>query len=136
GGVVEAILQDGIVAIFNAPEKQKDPELRSVSVAVEIMQLIADLTRKRRSEGKEVISLRIGIGLDSLPFSSDNEIPDGIKDVVDKVRSICNKSDNWKILVSGEFYKSIKEYVEVKEEKVSNSSYFSIVGVEEGVVNL
>ena len=136
GGVVEALFQDEIVAVFNVPKKQTNPELRSVSVAVEIMQLVAELARERKSAGKKMVSAKIGIGIDSVPFTNDNAIPDRIKSVVDKVRNICNNSSNWKILVSKDFYDSIKEFVDVKEEKVNNNSYYSITGVEEGVANL
>ena len=136
GGTVETLFQDEIVAIFNAPKKQSNPELRSVSVAVEIMQLVADITRKRKSEGKKMISAKIGIGVDSVPFNNDILVPGKVKDTIQRVRTVCESSDNWKILVSTDFYNSIKDHVDVKEEKVNNSSYYSITGVEEGVANL
>lgn len=135
GGSIETMLRDEIVAVFNSPQKQEKPELKSVCAAVKIMQLVADLTRRRKSEGKKLITAKIGIGVDSVPFK--NESPDGarINGVISSVKIICNNSANWKILVSSDFYGSIKEFVDVKEEKINNNSYYSITGVEESVAN-
>lgn len=136
GGVIEALLQDEIVAIFNAPEKQKHPELRSISASVEIMQVIAELARKRKAEGKRIISGKIGLSVSSVPFYTETGIPDRIKDVVDNSRHLCENTENWKIFVSGELYDCVKEHVEVKQTKVDENFYFSVIGVEEGVLRL
>lgn len=136
GGVIEALLQDEIVAIFNAPDKQNHPELRSVSAAVEIMQVIAELAKKRKAEGKRIISGKIGLSVSSVAFFTETGIPDKIKDVVDNSRHLCDNTENWKIFVSGELYDCVKEHVEVKQTKVNDNFYFSVVGVEEGVLRL
>ncbi|MGH7884228.1 MAG: hypothetical protein ACRENO_00880 [Thermodesulfobacteriota bacterium] len=136
GGVIEALLQNEIVAIFNAPDKQDHPELRSISASVEIMQLIADLAKKRKAEGKRIISGKIGISLSSITFFSETGIPDKIKDVVDNSRLICDNTENWKIFVSGELYDCVREHVDVKQAKVNEKFYFSITGVEEGVLRI
>lgn len=136
GGVIEALLQNEIVAIFNAPDKQDYPELRSISASVEIMQLIADLAKRRKAEGKRIISGRIGISLSPVTFFSDTGIPDKIKDVVDNSRLICDNTENWKIFVSGELYDCVREHVDVKQAKVNDNFYFSVTGVEEGVLRI
>ena len=40
----------------------------------------------------------------------------------------------WRVIVSGDVYQTVKDYVEARELKLGNESYYSIVGVEEGVV--
>lgn len=136
GGVIEALLQDEIVAIFNAPEKQNHPELRSISASVEIMQIIAELAKKRKAAGKRIISGKIGLSVSSVPFYTESGIPDRIKDVVDNSRNLCDNTQDWKIFVSGELYDCVKEHVEVKQTKVNDNFYFSVIGVEEGVLRL
>ncbi|MCK5392598.1 MAG: hypothetical protein KAJ31_09220, partial [Deltaproteobacteria bacterium] len=47
GGVIEALMKDEIVAFFNAPEEQTNPELRAICSAVEVLQHLATITRER-----------------------------------------------------------------------------------------
>lgn len=136
GGVIEALLQDEIVAIFNAPEKQDHPELRSVSASVEIMQLIADLAKKRKAEGKRIITGKIGLSVSSIPFYSESGIPDKVKDVVEHAKLVCNNTNKWKIYLTGDLYDCVKDHVDVKQTKVNGNFYFSVTGVEEGVLRI
>ncbi len=134
GGVIEALMKEEIVAFFNAPEEQTNPELRAICSAVEVLQHLATITRERKLEGKIAINGKIGIGTKTLNVYSDSGVPQGIKGVTDTARSICDISPIWKVIVSSELYLSVSEYVEAREVTLGEESYYSIVGVEEGIV--
>jgi class 3 adenylate cyclase len=134
GGVIEALLKDEIVAFFNAPDEQVNAELKAVSSAVEVLQLLAGITRDRKVEGKAAISGKIGIGMKSVPVYEDSNMPHGVKEVTDIARRICTVSPVWRVIVSADVYAIVKDYVEARELKLGNDSYYSIVGVEEGVI--
>ncbi len=134
GGIIEALMKDEIVAFFNAPEEQTNPELRAICSAVEVLQHLATITRERKLEGKIAISGKIGIGSKTLNVYGDNGVPQGIKAVTDSARGICDIAPIWRVIVSEELYLSVSEYVEARELTLSGDSYYSIVGVEEGVV--
>ena len=134
GGVIEALMKEEIVAFFNAPEEQTNPELRAICSAVEVLQHLATITRERKLEGKIAINGKIGIGTKTLNVYSDSGVPQGIKGVTDTARSICDISPIWRVIVSSELYLSVSEYVEARELTLGEESYYSIVGVEEGIV--
>lgn len=134
GGVIEALLKDEIVAFFNAPEEQINPELKAVCSAVEVLQLLASITRERKIEGKAAISGKIGIGMKSVPVYDDSSMPHGVKQVTDMARRICTVAPVWRVIVSADVYQIVKDFVEARELKLGNEPYYSIVGVEEGVV--
>ena len=134
GGVIEALMKEEIVAFFNAPEEQTNPELRAICSAVEVLQHLATITRERKLEGKIAINGKIGIETKTLNVYSDSGVPQGIKGVTDTARSICDISPIWRVIVSSELYLSVSEYVEAREVTLGEESYYSIVGVEEGIV--
>lgn len=136
GGVIEALLQDEIVAIFNAPEEQEKAELRSICAAVEVLHELATMTKERKNEGKEIIGGKIGIGLREIPFYSDSGVPDSVKVVIDNARDICDSANLWKVYVSSSLYQNVQEYVDAKEYLVDGETFYSITGVEEGVVEV
>jgi hypothetical protein len=136
GGVIEALLQDEIVALFNVPDEQDKPELRAVCAAVEVLEVLANMSRKRKAEGKEAISGKIGIEAKAIPFYMESGIPQGVKEVVGPARAICEDAPIWKVLVSPEIYKSVSDYVDAKEIVVNYGTSFSIVSVEEGVIRI
>lgn len=135
-GVIEALLQDEIVALFNVPDEQDKPELRAVCAAVEVLQVLANMSRKRMIEAKEAINGKIGIGAKDVPFYVESGIPQGVKDVVTLARGICQDAPLWKVLVSSEVYKLVSDYVDAKEVDVEHGTSFSIVAVEEGVIQV
>jgi class 3 adenylate cyclase len=134
GGVIEALMKDEIVAFFNAPEEQTNPELRAICSAVEVLQHLATISRERKLEGKTAISGKIGIGSKSLSVYGNNGVPQGIKAVTDSARGICDLAPIWRVIVSEELYFSVSEYVEARELTLGGESYYSIIGVEEGLV--
>jgi len=134
GGTIEALLQEEIVALFNVPYEQDKPELRAVCASVEILQMLANIGKKRSDEGKKAIGGKVGIGSKGIFFHVDAEIPEGVKDVISIARNICKSAPLWKVLVSEDTYAAVRGYVEAKEIKTKNGASFSIVSVEEGVV--
>ncbi|MEK6223558.1 MAG: adenylate/guanylate cyclase domain-containing protein [Thermodesulfobacteriales bacterium] len=134
GGVIEALMKDEIVAFFNAPEEQTNPELRAICSAVEVLQHLATITRERKLEGKIAISGKIGIGTKTLNVYGDHGVPQGIKAVTDSARATCNLAPIWRVIVSSDMYYSVSEYVEARELILGGESYYSIIGVEEGLV--
>lgn len=136
GGVIEALLQDEIVALFNAPDEQNKPELRSVCAAVEVLHVLVKMSKDRRSQGRPLISGKIGIGLDTVSFSSGSGIPNSVKNIVSDARDICEKCDEWKVQVSEELYDVVRDNVEVKQVDVDGRTVYSVMGVEEGVIEL
>ncbi len=134
GGVIEALLKDEIVAFFNAPDEQVNPELKAVCSAVEVLQLLASITKERKIEGKAPISGKIGIGMKSIPVYEDSGMPHGVKQITDMARKISTIAPVWRVIVSADVYGIVKEYVDARELKLGNEPYYSIVGVEEGVV--
>jgi|GEM_PF-847582 len=136
GGVIEALLQDEIVALFNAPDEQNKPELRSICAAVEVLQVLAKMSKDRRDEGKPVISGKIGIDKGSVAFSTGSGIPNSVKNIISAARDICEQSGIWKVVVSDKLYDIVKSNVEVKQSEIDGKNVYSIVGVEEGVIEL
>ena len=134
GGVIEALLKDEIVAFFNAPDEQDKPELRAVCSAVEVLQLLASITRERKIEGKTAISGKIGIGTKTLSVYEESGVPHGIKEVTDMARHISTVAPIWRVIVSADVYNVLGSYVEARELKLGDDSYYSIVGVEEGII--
>ena len=134
GGVIEALLKDEIVAFFNAPDEQVNPELKAVCSAVEVLQLLASITKERKIEGKASISGKIGIGMKAIPVYEDSGMPHGVKQITDMARKISTIAPVWRVIVSSDVYGIVKEYVDARELKLGNEPYYSIVGVEEGVV--
>ena len=136
GGVIEALLQDEIVALFNAPDELKKPELRSICAAVEVLQVLAKMSKDRRNEGKALISGKIGIDNGSVAFSTGSGIPNSVKNIISDARGICEKSGIWKVVISDELYDIVKNNVEVKQSEVDGKLVYSVIGVEEGIIEL
>lgn len=134
GGVIEALLKDEIVAFFNVPDIQTKPELRAICSAVEVLQHLAGITRERKLEGKTAISGKIGIGLKPLKSYEDSEVPQGIKQVTDISRKISEVAPIWRVIISQDVYNIVSDYVEARELKLGSESYYSVVGVEEGLI--
>jgi hypothetical protein len=49
-------------------------------------------------------------------------------------RRICTVAPVWRVIVSADTYAIVKDFVEARELKLGSDHYYSIVGVEEGVV--
>ena len=134
GGVIEALLQDEIVAIFNAPDEQNNPELRAICASVEVLHELATMAKKRRSDGKEMIAGKIGVGVKSLAYYSETGVPDSVKNVIKDARYVCENANLWKVYVTSELHELVNENVDAKEYLIEGEILYSITGVEQGVV--
>jgi class 3 adenylate cyclase len=61
GGMVNQMMGDGLMAIFGAPQAQKDHSERAVRAALEMIEMIDLLNLDRESQGKPAIYIGIGI---------------------------------------------------------------------------
>lgn len=136
GGVIEALLQDEIVALFNAPDEQNKPELRAICASVEVLQILAKMSRDRRSQGKPLITGKIGIGADNVSFTTGSGVPGSVKNIVSSARDICEKSDEWKVQISEQLYDIVREHVEADQRIIDGETVYSVSGVEEGIIEL
>ena len=134
GGVIEALLQDEIVAIFNAPDEQIKPELRAICASVEVLHELATMAKKRRTEGKEMIAGKIGVGVQSLAYYSETGVPDSVKNVIKDARFVCENANLWKVYVTSELHEIVNDNVDSKEYLIEGEVLYSITGVEQGVV--
>ena len=134
GGVIEALLQDEIVAIFNAPDEQNNPELRAICASVEVLHELATMAKKRRADGKDMIAGKIGVGVKSLAYYSETGVPDSVKNVIKDARYVCENANLWKVYVTSELYELVNENVDAKEYLIEGEVLYSITGVEQGVV--
>lgn len=134
GGVIEALLQDEIVAIFNAPDEQINPELRAICASVEVLHELATMAKKRRTEGKEMIAGKIGVGIQSLAYYSETGVPDSVKNVIKDARFVCENANLWKVYVTSELHEIVNDNVDSKEFLIEGEVLYSITGVEQGVV--
>jgi len=135
-GTIEALLQEEIVALFNAPDEQDKPELRAVCAAVEVLQVLASMNKQRKHDGKEAIGGKIGIVVKPIQFYIKSGIPRGVKNVITEARDISTNAGLWKIMVSEGIYEIIRDHVEVKGISEGDKLLYSIVSVEEGIVNI
>jgi len=134
GGVIEALLQDEIVAIFNAPDEQIHPELRAICASVEVLHELATMAKKRRNEGKEMIAGKIGVGVQSLAYYSETGVPDSVKNVIKDARIVCENASLWKVYVTSKLHEIVNDNVDSKEYLIDGEVLYSITGVEQGVV--
>jgi len=135
-GTIEALLQEEIVALFNAPDEQDNPELRAVCAAVEVLQVLASMNKKRKGDGKDPISGKVGIAVRPIQFYDQAGIPQGVKEVISEARMLSGNAPLWKVIVSEGVYDTIKDHVEVKGIPWGKEQLYSIVSVEEGIINV
>jgi class 3 adenylate cyclase len=69
-GFLNKFIGDAIMAIYNVPLTQTQPELRAVRTAVEMLEALNRLNEKRQSRGQP--PLRIGIGINTGPVVAGN----------------------------------------------------------------
>jgi len=136
GGMVETLVRDELVALFNVSDLQDKPELRAVSTGVELLHVLVELNKDKVKDDSPQITCKIGIYAASIPISKESGTPGNLGLVIDPAKNICDSASQWKLLLSEDVYASVKDYVEVMPQDIGSSAHYSVLTVEEGVINL
>ena len=136
GGMVETLVRDELVALFNVSDNQDKPELRAVSAGVELLQTLVEINKHKIRDDDEQICCRIGVYSSSIPVSKESGTPSNLSLAIEPAKEICEKSSDWKLMLSPGVYSSVKEFVEVSPPKNGLHKNYSVLAVEEGVINI
>ena len=123
-GTLDKFMGDGIMALWGAPVVHPDDALRSVSCALEQMDVLARFNRRRVEENQE--ALAIGIGIHTGPLvagyigSSKALSYTVIGDVANTSARICGIAAPGQILVSEATLARLQNKVEVEELPPAN----------------
>ena len=60
-GTINIFLGDGLLALYNAPVEQPDHALRAINTGLAIQENISKLNQRRAAQGKQPVSVRVGI---------------------------------------------------------------------------
>jgi adenylate cyclase len=118
-GTLDKFMGDGIMALWGAPVLHPDDALRSVSCAIEQMEVLAKFNRKRIEQGQP--GLAIGIGIHSGPVvagyigSSKALSYTVIGDVANTSARLCGIATPGQLLISEATLSKLKNKVEVEE---------------------
>jgi len=69
-GFLNKFIGDALMAVYNAPIDQPEPEMRAVRTALEMLDALQKLNQKRTARGQ--FPLRIGIGINTGPVVAGN----------------------------------------------------------------
>ncbi|HEV8548395.1 MAG TPA: adenylate/guanylate cyclase domain-containing protein [Polyangiaceae bacterium] len=123
-GTLDKFMGDGIMALWGAPVVHPDDALRSVSCALEQMDVLARFNRRRIDDGHE--ALAIGIGIHTGPLvagyigSSKALSYTVIGDVANTSARICGIAAPGQVLVSEATLARLQNKVEVEELPAAN----------------
>ncbi|HTQ05716.1 MAG TPA: adenylate/guanylate cyclase domain-containing protein, partial [Polyangiaceae bacterium] len=123
-GTLDKFMGDGIMALWGAPVVHPDDALRSVSCALEQMDVLARFNRRRVEENQE--PLAIGIGIHTGPLvagyigSSKALSYTVIGDVANTSARVCGIAAPGQILVSEATLARLQNRVEVEELPPAN----------------
>ena len=123
-GTLDKFMGDGIMALWGAPVVHPDDALRSVSCALEQMDMLARFNRRRVEENQE--PLAIGIGIHTGPLvagyigSSKALSYTVIGDVANTSARVCGIAAPGQILVSEATLARLQNRVEVDELPPAN----------------
>jgi adenylate cyclase len=119
-GFVNKFIGDALMAIYNIPLTQSQPELRAVRTALEMLESLATLNAKREARGQ--FPLRIGIGINTGPVIAGNighqkrleytVIGDTVN-VAQRIES-QTKVTGTPLLIAEATYKAVAEFVEAE----------------------
>lgn len=113
-GTLDKFVGDSAMAIFNAPEPQKDHTLRAVRAALAMQQSI----RKHHAQVEEQERLHFGIGIavgEAVVGNIGSAVVQNFTAIGDCVNLSCRLSDlarPGQILISAEAYERVKDHVE------------------------
>jgi adenylate cyclase len=141
-GYLNKFLGDAVMAIFGAPTLHTDHCLRAIKTALEMQSSVAILSARRMAEGKEGITIGIGISAgEAVAGTVGTESQMEYTVIGDKVNLAARLESNAKpgqILVSESTYRQVADHVKArclgvinvkgKEEEVT---IFEILGLSE-----
>jgi hypothetical protein len=136
GGIVETLVNDEVVALFNISEDQDNPEMRAISAGVELLQLLAKLNKDNFHDTDIQISCKIGVYETSVPVSKNSGTPSRLGEVIEPARKICDSTPCWKLNLAEDVYNSVKQHVQVAPSQYGAEKYYSVITVEEGIINI
>lgn len=138
-GTVDKYIGDAIMAVFNAPVKQKDHALLAVNAALQIQKTVQSM---RKNEP----SIAVGIGINTGPAVLGNIGTDlhldytVIGDAVNIASRLCREAAPGQLLISPGTYKQVKEAVTVEElvpkrfkGKAQPIMVYNVVSLESGL---
>jgi len=123
-GTLDKFMGDGIMALWGAPVVHPDDALRSVSCALEQMDVLARFNRRRVEENQE--ALAIGIGIHTGPLvagyigSSKALSYTVIGDVANTSARVCGIAAPGQVLISEATLAGLQNKVEVEELPPAN----------------
>ncbi len=122
GGTLDKFVGDEIMAVFGVPVQGEDDEIRAVSAAVKMREILAHLNDRRALEGKEAI--RFGIGIHSGEVVAGNigsekrmeyTVIGKSVNLASRIQNL-NKHFNSDILITSETYDTVKNVFEFEKQ--------------------
>lgn len=143
-GTLDKFLGDAVMATFGAPIAHPDHSLRAVRTALDMQQGVIELNERRAREGKETISIGIGVSAGEAVAGTvgteDRMEYTVIGDTVNLAARLESNARTGQILISQRTYAAVRDSVDVrplgpirvkgKEEVVE---VYEVLGVVEAV---
>ena len=118
-GTLDKFIGDCIMVIFGAPLQMSDHPLRAVKTAIEMQSALEDFNQRRTSEGKEPISIGIGINSGEAivgNVGSEKKVEfTVVGDSVNIASRLESNSKKGQILIGKNTYKRVKDYITAKK---------------------
>jgi PAS domain S-box-containing protein len=115
-GLLDKFMGDAVMAIFNAPLRQKDHALRAVKAAVAMQQAIADYHRELGE--KRGLSFGVGINVGQVVIGNIGTTArmdyTAIGDAVNLAKRLQENVRGGRVLLSQSAYEQVKDHVNVK----------------------
>lgn len=118
-GTLDKYIGDAIMALFGAPIKGEDDELRAVTSAVEMQRKLKPLNEELAKAGKPRIGMGIGINTGEVVvgnIGSENRLEyTAIGDSVNLASRLCSVAKAGQIIISDHTYNFVKDFVDVNK---------------------
>ena len=136
GGVLEAMLRDEVVAFFSGPDSDEESvaKLSSVCSAVEIMQFFASKTKEANISSGSRVKPKVGIASSKFFVSEESDIFTLAKPSVKEAKTLCDNARAWNIFVTKDFREGVRDFIEVKRQKIGDDICYAVTGVEESAL--
>jgi adenylate cyclase len=117
-GTLDKFLGDGVMSIFGAPILHPDHSIRAIRTALAMQAGVAELSRRRVSEGKEPVAVGIGISAGEAVAGTvgteDRMEYTVIGDSVNLAARLESNAKGGQILISERTYKNVEGQVQVR----------------------